>query len=173
MHSFIVSAPGVGKSTLIQRVLKELNRPVFGFLTRKEKDTWDPVLGNPIYIYPAEGPFIRAEENLIGHCKDRRPVVYKEVFDHFAPRLWEPVPQGAVILMDEIGFMEASSEAFCNGIFYLLDGDIPVLAAVKDKDTHFLRSVRNHPNAQCYYLTEDNREEVFQQVSANFYTSSC
>lgn len=168
MHSLIVSAPGVGKSTLIRRVLQELNRPVFGFLTRKEKDTWDPVLGNPIYIYPAEGPFVRTEENLVGHCKDRRPVVYKEAFDRFAPRLWEAVPRGAVILMDEIGFMEATSEAFCSGIFRLLDGDIPVLAAVKDKDTPFLQAVRNHPKTTCYHLTPENREALFQQISAHF-----
>jgi len=95
-------------------------------------------------------------------------VVYKEAFDSFAPRLWESVPQGAVILMDEIGFMEASSEAFCNGIFHLLDGDIPVIAAVKDKDTPFLQAVRNHPKATCYHLTEDNREALFQQILANF-----
>ena len=167
MHSLIVGSPGVGKSTLIRRILEESRSPVFGFLTRKEKDEWDPILGNPIYIYPAEGPFVRTEENLIGHCKDRKPVVYHEAFDRFSSRLWEPIPQGALILMDEIGFMEASSEAFCKAIFHLLDGDIPVLAAVKDKDTPFLQTVRNHPKAQCYYLTENNREEVFQQVSAN------
>ena len=70
--------------------------------------------------------------------------------------------------MDEIGFMEASSEAFCSGIFRLLDGDIPVLAAVKDKDTPFLQAVRNHPKTTCYHLTEDNREALFQQILANF-----
>ncbi len=167
MHSFLVGSPGVGKSTLIRRILEDRALPVFGFLTRKEKDEWDPALGNPIYIYPADGPYIRSRENLVGHCKDHRPVVYRESFDRFAPRLWEPVPQGAVILMDEIGFMETSSEAFCEAIFRLLDGDIPVLAAVKDKDIPFLRAVRNHPKAQCYYLTKDNREAIFQQVSAN------
>ena len=36
MHALIIGAPGVGKSTLIRRVLAELNRPVFGFLTKKE-----------------------------------------------------------------------------------------------------------------------------------------
>ena len=168
MHSFIVGAPGVGKSTLIRRILEERKPPVFGFITRKERDEWDPVLGNPIYIYPAEGPFVRSAENLIGHCKDRRPVVYGEAFDRFTPRLWEPVPEGVVILMDEIGFMEASSEAFCKAIFHLLDGQIPVLAAVKDKDTPFLNAIRNHPKATCYHLTEHNREDIFQQVAKNF-----
>ncbi len=172
MHSLIVGSPGVGKSTLLQRILEERNLPVFGFLTRKERDEWDPILGNPIYIYPAGGPFIRTSANLVGHCKDRRPVAYTEAFDRFAQGLWEPAPQGAVILLDEIGFMEASSEAFCKAILHLLDGEIPVLAAVKDKDTPFLQAIRNHPNANCYYLTQDNREAVFQQVSAQFIAPS-
>ncbi len=164
MHSLIVGAPGAGKSTLLRRLLAGSDIPVFGFLTRKERDEWDPLLGHPIYIYPAGGPYIRSRENLIGHCKEQHPIVYGEAFDRFAPRLWEPVPQGAVILMDEIGFMEASSEAFCRGILHLLDGDIPVLAAVKQKNTPFLQTVRNHPKATCYHLTQENRETLFHQL---------
>ena len=165
IHSLIVASPGVGKSTLIARVLEELNCPVFGFLTRKEQDEWDEELGNPIYIYPAGQPQIRSKENLVGHCKDRRPTVYPEAFNRFAPRLFEEVPLNAVILMDEIGFMEASSELFCRGILRLLDGDIPVIAAVKDKDTEFLRKICSHPKARCFYLTEENRETLLEQVS--------
>ena len=36
MHLLLVGAPGVGKSTLIRRVLKKVDRPVFGFETKKE-----------------------------------------------------------------------------------------------------------------------------------------
>ena len=54
IHALIVAPPGTGKSTLISRVLEELNRPVFGYITRKEKEEWDEELGHPIYIYPAE-----------------------------------------------------------------------------------------------------------------------
>ena len=164
IHSFIVAAPGTGKSTLIQRVLEVLDRPVFGYVTRKEKDEWDEVLGHPIYIYPAGQPQLRSENNLVGYCKDRQPTVYGEAFNRFAPCLWEPVPQGAVILMDEIGFMEASSEAFCSGIFHLLEGNIPVIAAVKDKDTEFLKKIRSHPKARCFYLTPENRDTLPAQV---------
>ena len=35
MHLLLVGAPGVGKSTLIRRVLKKVDRPVFGFETKK------------------------------------------------------------------------------------------------------------------------------------------
>lgn len=166
IHSFIIAPPGTGKSTLIRRVLEELGRPVYGFLTRKEKDEWDEELGNPIYIYSAGQPQLRSGENLVAFCKDRKPTVYPEAFHRFAPRLWEPVPDNAVILMDEIGFMEASSQAFCNGIFHLLDGNIPVIAAVKDKDTDFLNKIRSHPKAKCFYLTEETRQETFLSVLA-------
>ena len=164
-HCLIVASPGVGKSTLIRKVLEEWNRPVFGYITRKEKNEWDEELGHPIYIYPA-GQQDRGQSPvlLVGYCKDRRPTVYPEAFDRFAPQLWEPVPEGAVILMDEIGFMETASQAFCQGIFHLLDGDIPVIAAVKDKDTEFLNQVRSHPKAQCFYLTTENREDMYSAV---------
>lgn len=165
IHAFIVASPGVGKSTLISRVLEALGRPRFGYLTRKEKDEWDEALGHPIYIYPAGQTPKRASDNLVGYCKDRRPTVYPEAFDRFASHLRKPIPEGAVILMDEIGFMEASSRAFCDEIFRLLDGNIPVIAAVKDKDTEFLKKVRSHPKAKCFYLTSENREELFTQVT--------
>ena len=39
MHALIVGDRGVGKSTLIQRVLAELNRPLFGYETKK-RNSW-------------------------------------------------------------------------------------------------------------------------------------
>lgn len=164
MHSLIVGSPGVGKSTLIRRVLEELNRPVFGYESKKETDTLHPLLGHPIYIYEAGKEKIRSPENLIGYCKDRKPTVYKEAFDRFAPKLLQPIPEGAVVLLDEIGFMEIVSEPFCKAILSLLDGDHPVLAAVKDKDTPFLQAIRSHPKATCFHLTQSNRHNLLPQV---------
>ena len=75
-----------------------------------------------------------------------------------------PVPNGHIVLLDEVGFMEASSKAFCGAVLSLLDGDIPVLAAVKDKEIPFLEQVRNHPKGKCFYITEENRDELFAEV---------
>ena len=50
MHALIVGDRGVGKSTLIRRVLQELNRQVFGFETKKEEALEDSLRGCPIYI---------------------------------------------------------------------------------------------------------------------------
>ena len=164
MHALIVGPRRIGKSTLIRRVLQELNRPVFGFETKKEDALADEVNGSPIYIYDAGGPRQQREDNLVGYCKNHHATTLKAACDRYALRLRGPVPEGCVIELDEIGFMEAKSEAFCAAVLSLLDGDIPVIAAVKDKDVPFLQAVRAHPGARCFRITPENRDDLYPEV---------
>ena len=163
MHTLIVGARHVGKSTLIRSVIKRTGRPVYGFETVKEDALETEVLGSPIYIYPAGGAHVRGEDNLVGYCKDKRPTTITETFDRWAERISAP-PAGCIVLLDEIGFMESSSAAFCDAVMRLLDGDIPVIAAVKHNSTPFLDSVKQHPNARCFHITEENRDALLPQV---------
>lgn len=165
MHALIVGARQVGKSTMIRRVLREINRPVFGFETRKEDELADAERGSPIYIYPAGQAHVQTADNLVGYCKDKRPEVCREAFDRFAPSLKNPPPHSMVVL-DEIGFMESESEPFCTQILALLEGDVPVIAAVKHNSTPFLDQVKQHPNCRCFQITEENRDALFEQVLA-------
>ena len=166
MHTLIVGAPGVGKSTLISRLARELGAPLFGFETKKEDSLSDPQLGSPIYIYEAGQERRRGEENLVGYCLNQKPAPRKEAFDRFAAKLRAPVPAGAVVVLDELGTMKARSEEFCAAVLALLDGDAPVIAAVKHKDTPFLNRVRSHPNCRCFHITAENREQMYDRALA-------
>lgn len=164
MHTLIVGERGVGKSTLIGRVLRALNRPVCGFETKKEDSLADELRGSPIYIYDAWQARVRTAENLVGYCKNHHFDAATEAFDRFAPKLRKPAPRGGIVLLDELGFMESRAEAFCAAVLALLEGDAPVIAAVKDKDMPFLQAVRTHPNAKCFYITKENRDALFPEV---------
>lgn len=166
MHILIVGARGVGKSTLIRRVLKELNVSVCGFETKKEDHLEDPEYGSPVYIYEADKPHEQHPENLVGYCKNKHPLVYKETFDRYAQTLREVPETPEVILMDEIGFMESLSEEFQSAILSHLEGDRLVIAAVKHKDTPFLQQVRSHPNCRCFTITPENRDALKEEVCA-------
>ena len=166
MHALIVGDRGVGKSTLIRRVLKELNRPVFGFETKKEEPLEDPIRGCPIYIYDAGTPHIRAQENLIGYHKERDIPAITAAFDRYASKLLVAVPEDAVVELDEIGFLEANAENFCQAVLHLLEGKNPVIAAVKNREHPFLEAVRSHPNARCFYITAENRDTLYEEVLA-------
>ena len=182
-HTLIVGGQGVGKSTLIRRVLEELDVPVCGYITRKEPHLRDPQLGDPIYIYEAGQLQIPTSDNLAGHCRDQRPLVYAEAFDHFARKLQalskeeitpdenQENPQAKdnhgkapLVLMDEIGIMERHSPDFCQAVLDLLEGDRPILAAVKYKDRPYLNQIRDHERCRCFTITEENREELFAEV---------
>jgi len=163
MHALIVGQRGVGKSTLIRRVLDTLDRPVFGFETKKEQHLEDPVRGCPIYIYDAGAAHHRSEENLIGYHREADTSAITAAFDRYAPRLMGPVTAD-VVELDEIGFLEARSEVFCRAVMHLLDADRPVIAAVKDRDIPFLESVRSHPKVRCFYITGHNRDALFEEV---------
>lgn len=165
MHTLIVGARHVGKSTLIRRVIQKTGRPVYGFETVKEDALETEALGSPIYIYPAGGAHEQSEDNLVGYCRDRHPTTMTETFDRWAERISEP-PAGCIVLLDEIGFMESASPRFCDAIMQLLDGDIPVIAAVKHNYTPFLESVKRHKNCRCFHITADNRDALTEEVSA-------
>ena len=166
MNALIVGGRGVGKSTLIRRVLKELGRPVFGYETKKEAQPEDPLLGCPIYIYDAGKPHRRTPENFIGYHRAADAAAVTAAFDRHAPRLMAPVPEADLVELDEIGFLEAGSKAFCQAVLQLLDGDRPVIAAVKDRDIPFLNTIRAHPATRCFQITEENRDALYEEVLA-------
>lgn len=166
LHAMIVGEQGVGKSTLIRKVLQEVQVSLCGYVTRKEDGVRCPKLGDPIYIYEVGEPCRQTEDNLVGHSLDRKPVVYPEAFDRFAERLKKLPADAELILMDEIGVMEQRSEAFCKEVFRLLEGDRPIVAAIKYKDRPYLNQIRNHPRCRCFWIHDGNREELVEEVTA-------
>ena len=164
MHALIVGDRGVGKSTLIRRVLNELNCPVFGFETKKEEALEDPIRGCPIYIYDAGMPHCRTPENLIGYHREQDIASITSAFDRYAPKLLVTVPEDAVVELDEIGFLEAKSDHFCQAVLHLLDGDRPAIATVKNRNIPFLKQIREHPKARCFDITAENRDTLYEEV---------
>jgi len=160
VHALIIGKRGTGKTTLIRRVLRDMNVPVFGFETAMGAGTEN---GCPLYIHPYGAKRICTQENLVGYCKIQPPVAYPEAFDRFAEYLDCP-EQCGIIAMDELGFLESDAHLFQAAVMRLLDGDIPVIAAVKDQSTGFLDAVKAHPNVKCFYQDTQNRDLLPEKV---------
>ena len=86
------------------------------------------------------------------------------MFDTLGAQLIESAPEGGIILMDELGFLENDARVFRSAVLCALDGDTPVLAAVKPKDTPFLRAVRGHENAELVSIDEQNRDALLEKL---------
>lgn len=164
-HILITGNIGVGKSTLILTLLSKLNKPVYGFVTLKMPEPGTDKC--PIYIFPAGQPIeIRQQntENLLA-LRGAECVTYPEVFDTLGTEYIRSAKPDGVILMDELGFMEADAKVFQNTVLDALHGNIPVIAAVKNKPgIPFLEEVRSCPNAVLYTVTPENRNDLSAEI---------
>ena len=147
-HLLICGERGVGKSTLIRRLLEHSTREVGGFVTKRL-----PVADEngffPIYLYPtsqSEGERRNETANLVGTCDSRSSIRHPEVFDTLGAQLIESAPEGGIILMDELGFLEKDAKVF------------------QPKDTPFLRAVRGHENAELVFIDEQNRDALLEKL---------
>lgn len=165
MHALIVGDKGIGKSTLIDKVLMQLSCEVRGYLTVKET-VQDDNGRYPVYIYEYGKAGTRSAEKLVGFSDGKHSESYPKVFDRNAVILQEARRNADIIVMDEIGIMERSADTFCAEVLKCLDGVKPVLAAVKSKPSSYLERIRKHPNCRVFYITEENREELVTEVFA-------
>lgn len=162
-HILIGGQRHAGKSTLVERLLREYHHPVYGFVTRMTPP--DEQGFRQLYIHPAGSvQRVQTEENHVGSCDTRVHNVNTAVFESVGVQCLSHKDDG-ILVMDELGFMEAEAECFRAAVMDCLDGDTLVLATVKARfDVPFLNAVRSHPNAAFYEITEDNREELFETL---------
>lgn len=169
-HILLCGERRVGKSVLIERLAADSGLPVYGFVTDCLPS--DETGFHPIHIHPADR---RAEarvytgENLLGTCDTKTHNINLSVFETLGTAFIRAAKPGGLIIMDELGFMEADAGAFTAAVFDALDGDIPVLAAVKARyDVPFLNAVRAHKNADVYDVTIENRDALYESLAPLF-----
>ena len=152
---------------MIRKLTEMLGRPVYGFCTSSTDA--DENGFHDIHIHPAALPpeyRIFSEKNRIGNCNRKIHNVRTEIFETLGVKYLSDCGPGGIIVMDELGFMEKDAAAFQNKVIERLQGGIPVLAAIKNRqDIDFLNTLRALPETVEIVLTEENREEVFARLN--------
>ena len=162
-HILITGASGAGKSTLIRRLLAECTLTAVGFRTwaaAADEEGW-----RTFYISPAgEANPVGSKDNRIGRANGVEKESCPETFDRLGPALLA-ARKGNVIVMDELGSMEEDAAVFRAAVTACLDGDIPVLGAVKlRRDLPFPAEVRAHPRVRLIEIGETGTEEAYEQL---------
>lgn len=162
---------GTGKHSLLFRLQQECPLPVAGVRTQMYRDRIDPETGGfQVYMYPASvspETYPDSDDNYVGACTGKIRKINKDIFRKLGLQLLSDIPEGAVIVMDEIGFFEADVPEYTNRIFEILQDDHPVLGVVKTHyEDPFLTEVLHHPEIHYYEVTEENRESLFEELSA-------
>ena len=166
-HILICGKKQSGKTTLINRIIRESRLPVYGYRTQMERSSEDG--RGHVYMYPAGSiGGSRSRENEVGITGGSVKSVNYDVFNGLGCALLEAARDDGMIVMDEIGYMEDRAEKFCRAVAVAFDGDIPVLASIKDTDrrSEHIQRILAHPKAQVFRLNPDNREDVYEEIRA-------
>ncbi len=165
MKIFLTGEPRVGKTTLIQKLVREFPDDYAGFWSEKHYDLEQGV--DLVYIHATKGEWYYRPENCIGTCfPGVRAVGHKEVFEGYGRELLSHIPPKVPVIMDELGFLERDAEVFCKTALALLDSDNPVIGVIKPKPIAFLDQIRAHPAVQIFTVTRENTEEIYSQIAA-------
>lgn len=178
MHVFLTGDFQIGKSTLINTVLKDLpaNR-LGGFRTVSVADI--PGAFGSVYIVKAADLFSAGdagveelsytEENRVGIRGNEGPIGFPEVFDIYGVNILSDAGKCNLILMDEIGKMERRSPLFIARVLKLLDGDVPIFGVVrKEGSTPLQEAIRNHPNVRLIEVTPEDRDQLAPELVGYF-----
>ncbi|MBQ3356142.1 MAG: hypothetical protein IJG45_03410 [Oscillospiraceae bacterium] len=164
MKLVIVGCSGSGKSTAVRRILKYTEREIWGLWS--EKLPAAEGLPAPVYLHSYRAPIRYNEENRIGVCENRRAQSFPAVFETLGAETLRQIPEGSLVLLDEIGVMESQATQFQAELFRLLDGNFDVLLTVRDKHTPLLDAIRSHPQVRCVSAEAANDETFCQEVAA-------
>ncbi|MFQ6615205.1 MAG: NTPase [Fidelibacterota bacterium] len=155
--------PGVGKTTLVEQVVKRLNVPVGGFYTREIRErgrrvgfslsTWEGQTGTLSHV-EVESPF------RVG----KYGVNIQVVNDIGVPAIDEAVASGNLIVIDELGRMELFSKKFQQVVLEALDSEVPLLGSIQERPHPFLDAIRNRPDVELIHITLENRHDLVREI---------
>ncbi|MDO4815846.1 MAG: nucleoside-triphosphatase [Bacillota bacterium] len=166
MKFLICGDINAGKSTLIKKLEPLTGKEPKGYITVRMPD--DEKGCSYVYLYDRTSPpeDIRTAAVIMRFAPDRSGEKHPELLDTLGVQYLENIPEGSLVILDEIGTLESASPKFQQAVMKILSGNYDVLASVKAQNTDFLRQVRSHPDCELFIITPGNRDELFEQLKA-------
>jgi len=154
----LTGRPGVGKTTVIRRVVEQLEGwQARGFYTQELRREKRRIGFRVVTLEGQEGRL--AEVGFHSPHRVGRYGVDVESFERLALPILS-VQEADLLVIDEIGKMECFSRAFQQAVQSVLDGRVPVLGTIGQGGGPFMRSVRSREDARLIEVTEANRVEL-------------
>lgn len=157
----LTGRPGVGKTTVIRRVVEGLEGPAAGFYTEEIRDD-EGRKGFRIVSFDGWRRLM-AHVEIEGEPRVSKYGVDVAAVDEAVARLPDSAP---LFVIDEIGKMECFSHAFVDLVGRLLAADAPFLATVARRARGFIADVRSHAGAELLEVTRRNRDRLPGRISA-------
>ena len=161
--TLITGAPGVGKTTLVQRIVDRMESVhLAGFYTAEMRSRGSRV------GFELRG--LNGERSTLAHVEihSRHRVGRYGVdtigFEAFLETLDLLSPDVELIVIDEIGKMELFSSRFRRLVLDVMSSDKGVLATIPMKGSQFIREIKQRPDIHLFEVTHGNRDRLPEAI---------
>lgn len=154
----LTGPPRIGKSTLIERIVSRIQRPVTGFFTKEIRDGGKRVGFSIVALDGKIG--VLAHQDIRGRFRVGKYGVNMEDIDRVAVPSMSPAGSDVIIVIDEIGKMECFSSLFRESLITVLDSQNPVIGSIALKGSPFIEKLKTRKDISLIEVTEKNRDEL-------------
>jgi nucleoside-triphosphatase len=158
---FLTGAPSSGKTTVIKKVIRGLERPLNGFYTEEERVSGRRTGFRMKTLDGKEGYL--AHQDIRSSFHIRRYGVSIDTIENIAVPSIKPVNRN-IIILDEIGKMECFSDAFKKAALRALDSPNIVVGTITFGGDGFIQVVKKRNDIEITEVTSENRDALPENI---------
>ncbi|KPL02798.1 MAG: hypothetical protein AMJ73_08220 [candidate division Zixibacteria bacterium SM1_73] len=161
MNYLLMGHPGVGKTTIIKKLIEELKLPAGGFYTEEMRENNMRMGFAIVTLSGFKG--VLAHRNFKSRYKVGNYGVGVYTLNKIGVKeIQMCLVEKKVIVIDEIGKMELLSPQFQEVVWKALDADNPVLGTITLARHPFAQKVKDRDDVKIYQVTQQNQDEVLK-----------
>jgi nucleoside-triphosphatase len=161
----ICGPPGVGKTTLIKKILENIDLKAGGFYTEEIKENNRRVGFKIISLDNQEG--ILAHISIKNSRRVGRYGVNIYDLENIGVKcLNQALKDDGLILIDEIGKMEVFSEEFKEKVLDCLNSEKFVLATIGIGGDKFISKIKERKDIVLFTINRENRDRLIDRISS-------
>jgi len=154
----VTGPPRCGKSTLIERVVGRIQKPMTGFFTREMRQGGTRVGFSITTLDGKKG--VLAHQDTKSPFRVEKYGVNLDHIDQIAVPSMLPARADEIVVIDEIGKMECFSPLFRQTLVKVMDSENPVIGSIAVRGDKFIQRVKEREDVLLLHITEKNRDDL-------------
>jgi nucleoside-triphosphatase len=161
----LTGPPQCGKSTLIEKLIHHIDKPLTGFFTRELRERGQRVGFSITTLATKQGTL--AHEKSQSQIRIGKYGVNIDDIDQVAVPSMVPSKPDEIVVIDEIGKMECRSPLFRKTLLDILNCQHQVIGTIAQKGDPFIQKIKERGDVLLVPVSEQNRDSLVSFLEAS------